>query len=495
MGTEDLKVSMNARIQRRLLLHGSAQHTTFSVYKRIMLKGLIKHESRIRSNIIKFSFQPNMYFSKYNTIIKSKNAILIHNAITNAFIEVSSDLYHMLQNTPVRIGDFESDNEILPQLIETKILVTDDETEFLKIRHRVATRRYNPNYASFTILPTLDCNFSCPYCFESKQKKDLTTYSIDIIAKFINRITENKKEFNITWFGGEPLMAVKKMHSLYKQLNISNKSVDSSIITNGFLLNDSTIDILKTINVSTVQVTLDGTESSHNSRKKLSGNSHVNVFRKTINNIIKLSNEEFAQINIRVNIDNHNKQEFLPLYEYLAKEIPNFGKNVFVSPAFIADSPTKGCDKNEICVLSRKQISDFVVRLQKKHQFYHPLLYPSNILYECPVRNDNSWVICPDGSLFKCWEVVGIEDFKIGHLDENGEIVVTNESLLFQYMEGADPLSDKNCINCKTYPICGGGCVHARIMKKYHKAKVNPCAYAKNYLEKFLSAYYDIQAH
>jgi len=78
------------------------------------------------------------------------------------------------------------------------------------------------------------------------------------------------------------------MHSLYKQLNISNKLVDSSIITNGFLLNDSTIDTLKTINVSTVQITLDGSEAFHNSRKKLSGNSQVNVFRKTINNIIKL---------------------------------------------------------------------------------------------------------------------------------------------------------------------------------------------------------------
>lgn len=438
-----------------------------------------------------------MKVSRYTFFVKYGNRNFLYNTLSNALTEVDEELFNYLKKLKMSHDDLGKsiNNDLIETLKSGKYITENDEDEFLIYKSIIQSLRSEKQHLIMTIAPTMDCCFKCHYCFEkSKQPTYMSEDVMKGITKYIGAI-DNIKGLNLTWFGGEPLMAVKKMHSLYKQLNISNKSVDSSIITNGFLLNDSTIDILKTINVSTVQVTLDGTESSHNSRKKLSGNSHVNVFRKTINNIIKLSNEEFAKINIRVNIDNHNKQEFLPLYEYLAKEIPNFGKNVFVSPAFIADSPTKGCDKNEICVLSRKQISDFVVRLQKKHQFYHPLLYPSNILYECPVRNDNSWVICPDGSLFKCWEVVGIEDFKVGHLDENGEIVVTNESLLFQYMEGADPLSDKNCINCKTYPICGGGCVHARIMKKYHKAKVNPCAYAKNYLEKFLSAYYDIQAH
>jgi len=115
------------------------------------------------------------------------------------------------------------------------------------------------------------------------------------------------------------------------------------------------------------------------------------------------------------------------------------------------------------------------------------------LLYECPVRCDNSWVICPDGSLYKCWEIAGNEDFKVGYINNDGTITITNESLLLQYLEGADPLSDNNCIKCKTYPICGGGCVHARIMKKYYNAKVNTCAYSKDFIEKFISVYYESQ--
>lgn len=433
------------------------------------------------------------YYSKYNTVVNHPEVILIHNALSNAFIEISPDLYALLQKGILNEEDFKSNQEIFTQLLDTKIIVKDDETEFLKLRHHIANRRYNSNYASFTILPTLDCNFSCPYCFETKKKSYLTSNTINAIAKFINSIIENKNEFNITWFGGEPLLASKQIYELYKKLNVRNKKVDSGIITNGFLLNDSTINVLKKAKINTVQITLDGIEKTHNYRKVIDGNVDFNVFQKTIQNIIKLSNENFTIVNIRVNLDNNNKNEFLPLYKYLSEIIPNFGKNVFVNPAFILDSVTKGCDKNEICVLSRKQISNYVIELQKKHQFSHPLLYPSNILYECPVRCDNSWVICPDGSLYKCWEIVGNEEFKVGHINDDGTMTITNESLLLQYLEGADPLSDNKCIKCKTYPICGGGCVHARIMKKYHNAKVNTCAYTKDYIEKFLSVYYESQ--
>lgn len=433
------------------------------------------------------------YYSKYNTIVNNSDVILVHNALSNALIEISPDLFGLLQKVVLDETDFDSNQEILAQLLNTKIIVNDDETEFLKLRHHIATRRYNSNYASFTILPTLDCNFSCPYCFETKKKSYLTPNTINAIAKFINSIIEDKDEFNITWFGGEPLLASKQIFSLYKKLNVENKKVDSSIITNGLLLNDNTIGILKEAKINNVQITMDGTEKTHNSRKVLGGNGDLNVFQKTIHNIIKLSVENFANINIRVNLDNKNKNEFLPLYKYLSDAIPNFGKNVFVNPAFILESVTKGCDKNEICVLSRRQISNYVIELQKKHQFNHPLLYPSNILYECPVRCDNSWVIGPDGSLYKCWEIAGDEEFKVGHINNDGTMTITNETLLLQYLEGADPLSDNKCVKCKTYPICGGGCVHARIMKKYYNAKVNTCAYSKDYLENFLSVYYESQ--
>lgn len=433
------------------------------------------------------------YYSKYNTVVKNTDVILIHNALSNALVEITQDLYDLLQKDTLKRADFDSKQEILTQLLDAKILVEDDEAEFLRIRHYMASRRYDSKYASFTILPTLDCNFSCPYCFETKKKIYLSPDTINSIAKFINLIIRNKNEFNITWFGGEPLLASKQILNLYKKLDIKDKKVDSTIITNGFLLNDTTIRILKEAKIKNVQITLDGTEKTHNSRKALRGKVNLNVFQKTIQNIIQLSNENFANINIRVNLDNKNKHEFLPLYKYLYNTIPNFEKNVSVHPAFLLESTTKGCDKNEICVLSRRQISNYVIELQKKHQFSHPLLYPSNLLYECPVRCDNSWVICPDGSLYKCWEIAGNEDFKVGYINNDGTITITNESLLLQYLEGADPLSDNNCIKCKTYPICGGGCVHARIMKKYYNAKVNTCAYSKDFIEKFISVYYESQ--
>ena len=75
--------------------------------------------------------------------------------------------------------------------------------------------------------------------------------------------------------------------------------------------------MLKDIGVSEIQITLDGEEATHNSRKVLSHNNGANVYKKTIENIVMACEANFANINIRVNIDKNNQLEFTPLKEHI----------------------------------------------------------------------------------------------------------------------------------------------------------------------------------
>ena len=94
-------------------------------------------------------------------------------------------------------------------------------------------------------------------------------------------------------------------------------------------------------------------------------------------------------------------------------------------------------------------------------------------------------------SLYKCWEIVGRDDYKVGYINANGEAVITNERVLFQYLEDADPINDLTCQECTMYPVCGGGCVHRRISHKNKIIANMPCMYAKENLESFLKLFYN----
>jgi uncharacterized protein len=232
-------------------------------------------------------------------------------------------------------------------------------------------------------------------------------------------------------------------------------------------------------------------EGTHNKRKFLF-EKHTPTFQKTVENIINLLKANFATVAIRVNLDENNKDEFVPLYQYLSCVIPNFGKNMYVYPAFINNyNNAEICQNNNICHLSHDKQIDFIYKLYEKYGYMHSAIYPTNILYECPIRHLNSWVIAPDATLYKCWEIAGDKDFEVGYINEDGVPIITNEQAYFRYLEGADPLTDEVCMACHLYPVCGGGCIQARIKNMYFNDTVNHCIFAKDNIEGFLKIYYN----
>lgn len=431
-----------------------------------------------------------MTISKYNHFILKDGKYLLYNALSNALIEITQDLYNILKGEEYIELIMDQDKEIYSQLLSAKVIVEDDVVELLKLKRYINERRYDTSYASFTILPTLDCNFSCPYCFENKKAVYMSDSVIEKVSLFIRSIIDGKKGFNITWFGGEPLLASKQIRKLHEKINAKNESIYSSIITNGYLLNKNNIQLLKDIGVSEIQITLDGEEATHNSRKVLSHNNGANVYKKTIENIVMACEANFANINIRVNIDKNNQLEFTPLKEHILSLIPDKNR-LRIAPAFIQVTPNNPCENGCLSVLSNNEMVNYVEELFHTSGYLHSIVYPSNMLYECPVRNWNSWVIGPDAELYKCWEVVGDKQYEVGHINDDGTLTISNEKVLYQYLEDADPFVDKTCSDCSLYPACGGGCVHRRIQYQSGIIKDQPCTLIKNNLEKFLSLFYE----
>ena len=92
-------------------------------------------------------------------------------------------------------------------------------------------------------------------------------------------------------------------------------------------------------------------------------------------------------------------------------------------------------------------------------------------LYGCGAVSPNSILVEPDGTLQKCWNVVGDKNEAIGNImdigDEfNGTLQeLINESKWYAWSE----FENEDCKNCEVLPLCMGGCPYYAVKLLYDK--------------------------
>jgi len=128
------------------------------------------------------------------------------------------------------------------------------------------------DHLALTVVPTTACNFACPYCFEiEKPVKYMTEDVMDAVLSLVAE--RSPKELVVVWYGGEPLLALSQIRRLSDRLieycaEAGAKYV-SRIITNGYFLTKDVAAELRELHVYHAQVTLDGAEDMHDSRRCL----------------------------------------------------------------------------------------------------------------------------------------------------------------------------------------------------------------------------------
>ncbi|MGC6174518.1 radical SAM protein, partial [Lacrimispora sp. 38-1] len=112
---------------------------------------------------------------------------------------------------------------------------------------------------------TMGCNMRCKHCGSSCAEALPDELNTEEALNVCDQIADMGLKW-ITLSGGEPLTR-KDVHLLVKRL--SDKGVSVNIITNGWFLEEEMVLKLKGSNISTIAVSIDGTEEIHdNIRKK-----------------------------------------------------------------------------------------------------------------------------------------------------------------------------------------------------------------------------------
>lgn len=160
-----------------------------------------------------------------------------------------------------------------------------DEKQLVEQKYR---RMQNPSEYMVMILPTYQCNLRCWYCTQNHKDLWMDAATEALIKKrILKRLNQDDvKSLNVSWFGGEPLLAYDQVLSISEWAKEKaaelGKQYGASITTNGTLLTEERVNKLYEAGIKHYQITIDGDMATHDRIKVLGKTS---AFKKTIENI------------------------------------------------------------------------------------------------------------------------------------------------------------------------------------------------------------------
>lgn len=445
--------------------------------------------------MLKHGFDTNLRVSSYMIPIKLEKGngkyVLIH-GYTGVMDIVRENVVLKLEN-----NDITGFSETTLQILQRRGYVTErtkeEEIDYVERIAHALHKRDEILYKSFTWVVTYNCNFRCPYCFESRENKDssyrivFTKEQVDETFAAMNEIEPRIQLHNpiITLYGGEPLLKENKEVVTYIVQEGKKRGYKFHAITNGYDL-DSYLDLLASDLICLLQITIDGTKSMHNQRRK-----HFedpNSFDKIISNIRLIFQQRLnVDIHIRVNVDNHNLDDFKVLCSYFNQIGFLAHKNFKVYSALIQNNEeVKGQDKDDMDFLSESQYLKGNERMgtisscagyDMIYKKIHLALISKKPIpltsVHCTAQT-GEYVFSPLKEIYPCWEVVGNKNFQIGIIGNNS--ITWNEEELKKWH--SHDVSILSCKYCKYVFLCGGGCLamksnHCTLFKEMIRKAVN----------------------
>lgn len=394
--------------------------------------------------------------SKYNCILQDNTGMVIYNAATDQLVALTPQLANIFNEGKAAPEKIKAQHaELYDHLLQKGIFVCDDadETEAY-IRKREEYERSSGEY-TITINPTLACNMSCWYCYESH--KNMPAMSADVkqsVLLLIDKLlADNKlKKLNLSFFGGEPLLYFDKVVvDIINHAKMQCKAFDAKLsihfTTNAYLLTDNVLKQLEGLDVS-FQITIDGGKQVHDSVRKTKGGE--STYARIVEHIHQTLSHGFP-VGVRFN--------------YTAKSIPSF-IDVVKDFSHLQQEQKQLVNFTFQRVWQDNEGDASQVEQQVEHierAFEQAGLFVNNaksyIVPYCYADGVNTAVVNYNGDLFKCTARDFAPKSKEGTLAADGTLR-WNERLRkrMSIRHGSD-----TCLQCRIYPICHGGCSQMKL--------------------------------
>ena len=418
-----------------------------------------------------------MLYSNYNLEIQVNDKIVLFNAVTNSYAIFLLEEFERMKKCPsAYLGSIQG-TSAYSQFLNEGFFIRDEAQEWSLIKDNFYTKAYNSSVFNATIIPTNSCNLACSYCFAPRSSITMSNEVIDMTIAYFEKVLSanehNLKHFNVKWFGGEPLLHPRAINAIGLKLiefcEVIESHYHASIYTNLTILNDEIIRVLREGGITEIFTTLDGVGNVNDSRRPAKDGRRY--FSRLVENIKRVS--EISPVNILTNIDASNKESVENLIDFLVREDVVDGERIKIGFNLINDNEFI-LDKDKLLSYESNEtvemIDGYVERLRDRASY----ALPADTI-SCLALAKNTIVVDPDGGLRKC--PLGKQ---VGSVFDSS-LFTYNDSVLTGF---DDIFTKSDCVSCKVFPLCYGGCSHEGqticIMKKLITTKIK--RYFQNYL-------------
>ena len=361
--------------------------------------------------------------------------------------------------------DGEQVSEALDEIFELKdndMLFTEDEYE----GYIDAFKNRETVVKALCLHIAHDCNLACRYCFAGKGEYngDKALMSFDVGKKaldFLVRSSGNRRNLEVDFFGGEPLMnwqVVKDLVAYGRSLEEPyNKRFRFTLTTNGVLLNDEILEFANK-EMSNIVLSIDGRKEVHDYMRPHRGGQGsydeiVPKFRKVA--------ESRDEMNYYVRgTFTQNNLDFAADVIHLA----DLGfKQISVEPVVAKPTEEYALREENIPRLMEEydKLAREIIRRRKEGNGFNFFHFMINLeggpcvakrLSGCGSGTEYL-AVTPWGDLYPCHQFVGNEKFLMGNVDTG----VTNTELRDMF-RNSNVYTKEKCRNCFAKFYCSGGC-------------------------------------
>lgn len=367
---------------------------------------------------------------------------------TNEFLLLNNRKQSLLESHS--LDELESVDPELFELLKTKrFIVPCDLDETQKVTESRMNAIFDKSWYNVVVNTTLDCNLNCWYCYENRIKG--SRLSDEVISQICQNISSHYEHspytlLKLSFFGGEPFMNWKGMRTIIEYGNEFCKKHGLGLLldftTNATLITESMVEFLSGYRC-VFQITLDGSESVHNTIKK-SNDPNVNCYRRTLN-ALRLINAKITDrlIALRINFDQRSLEDI----DTIISDISFLNRRrsyVIVKKVWQVD--TSDIDKEQLLTVLQKLFDNNFL----------PDYYVMPKHGVCFAERVNQVLFNFDGQIFKCTTIDSFDEKNsLGHFDRENGLVKWDEQLLNDW---TCDMQQPECLRCKWYGACYGPC-------------------------------------
>ena len=395
----------------------------------------------------------------------------------HAVDDVAYDMIALYENTP-KAEILRQLGEKYPQIAESELSECYDDIQSLKDAGKLFVKdTFEPmadtlKQKTAGVVKALclhiahTCNLNCSYCFASQGKYhgDRAVMSFEVgeqALDFLVANSGNRKNLEVDFFGGEPLMNFQMVKDLVAYARSiekeKGKNFRFTLTTNGVLVDD---DVIEWANreCSNVVLSLDGRKEIHDRfRVDYAGNGS---WEKIVPKFQKFVEARGGKEYYMRGTFTHANPDFLQDIQTML----DLGFNeLSMEPVVCAAGDPSALTEEDMTIVmdQYEKLAELMLRKDKEGKpftFYHYMIDLSGgpCIYKrisgCGSGTEYM-AVTPWGDLYPCHQFVGEERFKLGNIWDG----VTNTEIQNEFAS-CNVYAHPECRDCWARLYCSGGC-------------------------------------